>query len=178
MEEETGAGGLPAGMRQNYAKAGLAEADLAADWWAQFDRWFAEAVGSGLLVEPNAMVLATATPDGRPSVRTVLLKEYDEHGFVFFTNYLSRKGRELLANPAVALVFPWVPLQRQVVVAGTAERVDRAASEAYFASRPRGSQLGAWASRQSEVVASRAALEHAPSLPALGRRQPQARLRH
>lgn len=155
----TGDTPAPAAMRNEYAAdLGLTEADLAADWHTQFDRWFADAVAFGL-PEPNAMVVGTADPAGRPSGRTVLLKGYDPEGFVFFTNHLSRKGVEATANPYASLVFPWFPMQRQVVVAGRVAPVDRATSEAYFASRPRGSQLGAWASPQSQVVSGRAALE-------------------
>ncbi|MFG1953129.1 pyridoxamine 5'-phosphate oxidase [Micromonospora sp. NPDC048830] len=146
-------------MRNEYAaELGLSEADLAADWLTQFARWFADAAASGL-PEPNAMVVGTADAAGRPSGRTVLLKAYDREGFVFFTNHGSRKGVEALANPYASLVFPWFPLQRQVVVAGRIEPIDRAETEAYFASRPRGSQLGAWASTQSRVIPDRAALE-------------------
>ncbi|MEU1587413.1 pyridoxamine 5'-phosphate oxidase [Micromonospora sp. NPDC005710] len=146
-------------MRNEYAAdLGLTEADLAVDWHTQFDRWFADAVAFGL-PEPNAMVVGTADPAGRPSGRTVLLKGYDPEGFVFFTNHLSRKGVEATANPYASLVFPWFPMQRQVVVAGRIAPVDRAATEAYFTSRPRGSRLGAWASPQSQVVPDRAALE-------------------
>ncbi|MGQ5263375.1 pyridoxamine 5'-phosphate oxidase [Micromonospora sp. ZYX-F-536] len=146
-------------MRNEYAAdLGLTEADLAADWHTQFDRWFADAVAFGL-PEPNAMVVGTADAAGRPSGRTVLLKGYDPEGFVFFTNHLSRKGVEASANPYASLVFPWFPMQRQVVVTGRIAPVDRATSESYFASRPRGSQLGAWASPQSQVVPDRAALE-------------------
>ncbi|WFF04210.1 pyridoxamine 5'-phosphate oxidase [Micromonospora sp. WMMD964] len=146
-------------MRNEYAAdLGLTEADLAVDWHSQFDRWFADAVAFGL-PEPNAMVVGTADAAGRPSGRTVLLKGYDPEGFVFFTNHLSRKGVEASANPYASLVFPWFPMQRQVVVAGRVTQVDRATSEAYFASRPRGSQLGAWASPQSQVVSGRAVLE-------------------
>ncbi|MCI4063891.1 pyridoxamine 5'-phosphate oxidase [Micromonospora sp. R77] len=146
-------------MRNEYAAdLGLSEADLAADWHTQFDRWFADAVARPL-PEPNAMIVGTADAAGRPSGRTVLLKGYDAEGFVFFTNYGSRKGTELAVNPWASLVFPWFPMQRQVVVAGRVERVDRAETEAYFASRPRGSQLGAWASDQSRPVAGRAELE-------------------
>ena len=105
------------------------------------------------------MIVATADPPGRPSARTVLLKEYDERGFVFFTNYESRKGVELAANPYASLVFPWLALHRQVLIAGPVERVSRAETEEYFGSRPRGSQLGAWASPQSQVLAGRAAVE-------------------
>ncbi|MEU7585716.1 pyridoxamine 5'-phosphate oxidase [Micromonospora sp. NPDC049230] len=146
-------------MRNEYAAdLGLTEADLAADWHSQFDNWFADAVAFGL-PEPNAMVVGTADSAGRPSGRTVLLKGYDPEGFVFFTNHESRKGVEVSANPYASLVFPWFPMQRQVVVAGPVTPVDRATSAAYFASRPRGSQLGAWASPQSQVVSGRAALE-------------------
>jgi pyridoxamine 5'-phosphate oxidase len=144
-----------AGMRRDYTERGaLLEADLAADWTSQF----AEATAAGL-PEPNAMVVATADARARPSARTVLLKGYDERGFVFFTNYTSRKGTEALANPVASLVFPWFPMQRQVLVAGAVERVDRSETEEYFATRPRGSQLGAWASPQSQVLPDRAAVE-------------------
>ncbi len=150
-----------AGMRHEYAaESGLIEADLADDWHTQFDIWFAEAVAAGL-PEPNAMVVGTADAAGRPSARTVLLKGYDPEGFVFFTNYRSRKGAEALTNPYASLVFPWFPMHRQVVVAGSVEPVDRAETEAYFASRPRGSRLGAWASAQSSVLPDRAALDDA-----------------
>jgi pyridoxamine 5'-phosphate oxidase len=153
-------------MRRDYGAGregeGLVEDELAADWLTQFSRWFADAVAAGL-PEPNAMVLATADTAGRPSARTVLLKEYDARGFVFFTNYESRKAAELAANPYASLVFPWFPMRRQVVVAGTATRVERAETEAYFAGRPRDSQLGAWASPQSKVVAGRAELDAALS---------------
>jgi pyridoxamine 5'-phosphate oxidase len=146
-------------MRRDYTERGaLLEADLAADWAGQFARWFAEATAAGL-PEPNAMIVATADAAARPSARTVLLKGYDERGFVFFTNYTSRKGAEALANPAASLVFPWFPMQRQVLVAGAVEVVDRAETEEYFATRPRGSQLGAWASPQSQVLPDRAAVE-------------------
>ncbi|BFU47331.1 pyridoxamine 5'-phosphate oxidase [Krasilnikovia sp. MM14-A1004] len=149
----------PAVMRRDYTERGpLLEGDLAADWRVQFGRWFAEAVAAGL-PEPNAMVLATASRGGRPSARTVLLKGYDDHGFVLFTNYDSRKGTELAENPYASLVFPWFPMQRQVIVTGAVERIGRAETDAYFAERPRGSQLGAWASPQSRVVPDRAALE-------------------
>ncbi|MFY1619002.1 pyridoxamine 5'-phosphate oxidase [Micromonospora sp. WMMD736] len=146
-------------MRNEYAAdLGLTEADLAADWYTQFDRWFADAVAHGL-PEPNAMVVGTADAAGRPSGRTVLLKGYDPDGFVFFTNHLSRKGVEAAGNPYASLVFPWFPMQRQVVVAGSVAPVDPAVTESYFASRPRGSQVGAWASPQSSVVPDRATLE-------------------
>lgn len=152
---------VPAAMRNEYAAdQGLSEDDLAADWYTQFGRWFADAVAHPL-PEPNAMIVATADAAGRPSGRTVLLKGYDPDGFVFYTNYDSRKGGELAVNPWASLVFPWFPMQRQVVVAGPVERVDRAETEEYFASRPRGSQLGAWASTQSRVIPDRAALDDA-----------------
>jgi pyridoxamine 5'-phosphate oxidase len=145
-------------LREEYTYAGLDEADLAPDPVEQFRRWFAEwrpvAVG-----DPNAMVVATATPEGRPSVRTVLLRGLDERGFVFFTNHESRKGRELAANPQVALLFPWHPLGRQVVVDGVAERLEDEAADAYWATRPRGSQIAALASPQSRPVPDRATLE-------------------
>jgi len=149
----------PAGMRRDYSERGaLLESDLAADWITQFSAWFAEAAAAGL-PEPNAMIVATADPEGRPSARTVLLKGYDERGFVFYTNYTSRKGVEALANPYAGVVFPWFPMQRQVIVTGAVEKVSRAETEAYFATRPRGSQLGAWASPQSTVLPDRAAVD-------------------
>jgi pyridoxamine 5'-phosphate oxidase len=132
---------------------------LAPDWVAQLGKWLADAVASGAFREPNAMVLATADEAGRPSARTVLMRRYDERGVVFFTNYGSRKGRELTANPYASCVFSWTPLERQVVLVGAVERVSRAESAAYFASRPRGAQLGAWASPQSSVIDSRAVLD-------------------
>ena len=144
-------------LRRNYTRDGLRRGDLAADPVAQFRQWFADAVGAGL-VEPNAMVLATT--DGiRPSSRTVLLKAYDERGFVFFTNYGSRKAGDIAANAHVSLLFPWYPLERQVGILGRAERISAAESLAYFASRPHGSRLGAWVSQQSSVINSRKFLE-------------------
>lgn len=146
-------------MRREYDRQkGLSRSDLADDWVTQLGRWLGDAVAAGL-PEPNAMVLATADPAGRPSGRTVLLKQYDERGLVFFTNYRSRKGTEALANPYASLVFPWFPMHRQVVVAGEVSQVSRAETETYFASRPRDAQLGAWASPQSQPVANRAALD-------------------
>jgi pyridoxamine 5'-phosphate oxidase len=144
--------------RREYAARGLAEDDLAASWHEQLDRWLAEAEAAGVN-ELNAVVLATATADGRPSARTVLLKAYDERGLVVFTNYTSRKGREALGNPHASLVLPWLDLDRQVVVVGTVERVSRDESEDYFRTRPRGAQISAWASAQSSVIAARAELE-------------------
>jgi pyridoxamine 5'-phosphate oxidase len=148
-----------AALRQHYVNEGLHTAELHPDWAVQFGTWLAEAVEAGL-AEPNAMVLATADAVGQPSARHVLLKAYDSRGFVFYTNYTSRKGREVEANPRASLVFPWFPIGRQVVVVGSAHRITREETEAYFASRPRESQIGAWASEhQSAVVASRRALD-------------------
>ena len=149
-----------AGLRREYADVGLTEADLATDPVTMFGRWFDDAVAAGLH-EPNAMVLATADAAGRPSSRMVLLKGVDDRGFVFYTNSASRKGAELAANPACALLFPWHPLERQVRVDGTARLLDHAAVANYFARRPRGAQLGAHASHQSRPVADRTALEAA-----------------
>jgi pyridoxamine 5'-phosphate oxidase len=145
-------------MRQEYTWSGLSEADMDADPLRQFEKWLEQALAAHL-PEPNAMTLATATPDGQPSARVVLLKAFDASGFTFFTNYDSRKGRELTANPRAALLFFWPQLQRQVRIEGTVERVAEAESDAYFRSRPLGSRLGAWASPQSEVIASRDVLE-------------------
>jgi pyridoxamine 5'-phosphate oxidase len=145
-------------LRKEYERQSLEESALDPDPIRQFQRWFDEATRSGI-EDPNAMSLATATPDGRPSVRVVLLRGCDERGFTFFTNYLSRKGRELEANPQAALVFHWQPLERQVRVEGSVERVSDEESDAYFQSRPTGSRLGAWASPQSEVIPDRETLE-------------------
>jgi pyridoxamine 5'-phosphate oxidase len=147
-----------AALRRAYGDRGLSEGELAPDPVTQLRRWLAEAVEVGV-TEPNAMVLATADAGGRPSARTVLLKGLDEKGLVFFTNTGSRKGRELAANPWASLVFPWYDMERQVVVVGAVEQVDRAAVQAYFDTRPRESRLGAWASAQSSVIADRAELE-------------------
>jgi len=147
-----------ADLRRHYTRATLDESDVDADPIAQFTRWFAEARAS-LLEEPNAMTLATATADGRPSARIVLLKGVDARGFVFFTDYRSRKGAELAANPRAALVFHWMELERQVRVVGTVRVVSREESAAYFASRPVDSRRGAWASHQSQTIAERAMLE-------------------
>jgi pyridoxamine 5'-phosphate oxidase len=136
----------------------LRESDLDPDPMEQFARWFGDALREDL-VEPYAMTLATAGANGVPSARTVLLKGYDESGFLFFTNHESRKGSEIAANPHAALVFYWNPIDRQVCVRGTVARLSDDESERYWVSRPRGSQLGAWASRQSRVLESRAVLE-------------------
>jgi pyridoxamine 5'-phosphate oxidase len=149
-----------AALRREYSDRGLAETDLAADPMTMFAGWFEEAVSAGLH-EPNAMVVATVSPEGQPSSRMVLLKGFSDDGFVFFTNQASRKGSELAAEPRCALLFPWHPLERQVRVEGTAGALPDEDVKAYFMSRPRGSRLGAHASRQSRVVASRAELEAA-----------------
>ncbi|OKI84816.1 pyridoxamine 5'-phosphate oxidase [Streptomyces sp. CB02414] len=150
-----------ASMRKQYRAEGLAESELAATPLEQFARWFKQAATEGGLFEPNAMVVSTADAEGRPSSRTVLLKHFDERGFVFYTNYESRKGRELGGNPYVSLLFPWHPMARQVIVTGTARRTGRDETAGYFRTRPHGSQLGAWASAQSSVVADRDALDAA-----------------
>jgi pyridoxamine 5'-phosphate oxidase len=149
-----------AAAREEYTRGGLAEADLAPDPFAMFERWYVEASAAGVR-EPNAMVVATTDPDGAPSARFVLLKGFSADGFVFFTNLSSRKGRALAAEPRIALLFPWHDLERQVRVEGSAAPLSRAEVEAYFCSRPRGSQLGAWASHQSSVVAGREELDAA-----------------
>jgi pyridoxamine 5'-phosphate oxidase len=149
-----------AAMRRDYETRGLEETDLLGDPLEQFRRWFDEARDAGLM-EPNAMALATVDASGQPAARTVLLKGLDRRGLVFFTNLESRKGRELAANPRAALLFWWPPQARQVRFEGAIERVADAEADEYFASRPRGSQIGAWASAQSRVIAGRAALEAA-----------------
>ncbi|MFB9316363.1 pyridoxamine 5'-phosphate oxidase [Cryptosporangium minutisporangium] len=148
-------------MRVGYERGQLTENLLADTWFAQFSAWFAEAVAAPEIIEPNAMVVATAAANGTPSARTVLLKDADERGLTFYTHYPSRKGRELTENPRATLLFPWHPIQRQVNIAGTVRRVDPAESDAYWSSRPRGSRLGSAASPQSRVVPDRATLEHA-----------------
>ncbi|MFC0628006.1 pyridoxamine 5'-phosphate oxidase [Kribbella deserti] len=145
-------------MRRTYGLGELLEDQVDADPIVQFERWLANAVSFGV-AEPNAMVLATVDATGRPSARTVLLKGIDQRGFVFYTNQESRKGAELAANPLCALVFPWHTMERQVRVEGTATKLLQDEVDAYFASRPRGSQLGAWASQQSQPVESREELD-------------------
>jgi pyridoxamine 5'-phosphate oxidase len=162
-------------MRREYHREALAEADVDADPVVQFGRWFEQAEQGGLL-EPHAMTLATATPDGRPSARMVLLRGFDERGFCFYTNYQSRKGDELAANPRAALVFWWDKLERQVRIEGRVERTSRAESEAYFSSRPPGSQLSAAASPQSRVIDGRATLERRVTELATGQRDGQVPL--
>lgn len=145
-------------MRKQYATVGMTRDELHNDPVDQFRRWFDQACAAEI-VEPNAMSLATAWRDGRPLLRTVLLKQFDARGFVFFTNLESRKAKQLAENPHAALLFPWVALERQVMISGVVERVSHADATTYFLSRPVGSQLAAWASPQSAVIASRQLLE-------------------
>ncbi|HEU4645860.1 MAG TPA: pyridoxamine 5'-phosphate oxidase [Burkholderiales bacterium] len=147
-----------ADLRQEYVRAGLAEADAHADPLAQFERWFRDAQAAGLPLV-NATTLATVSASGAPTARVVLLKAVERGGFVFYSNYLSRKGRELAAQPLACLVFLWSELERQVRVEGRVDRVPAADSDAYFATRPLGARLSAWASAQSDTVAGRADLE-------------------
>ena len=147
-----------ADLRINYSRASLDEADAAPNPFAQFDRWFKEALDARL-PEPNTMTLATVGEGGRPSSRIVLIKGVDERGFVFFTNYESRKGRDLAANPYAALLFYWIELERQVRIEGRIEKTSSDESDRYFSSRQLGSRIGAWASEQSTVINSRATLE-------------------
>ncbi len=147
-----------ADLRQDYKLKSLDIEDVLQDPIEQFKTWFDEALRSELL-EPNAMTLATANAEGKPSARIVLLKGVDNQGFTFFTNYESRKGTEIAANPHAALCFCWLELQRQIRIEGMIERLDEAASDAYFHSRPVGSQIGAWSSPQSQVIADRNILE-------------------
>jgi pyridoxamine 5'-phosphate oxidase len=149
-----------ADLRRSYALHGLSEDDLAPDPTSQLVAWLDDVVAAGL-PEPNAMVVATADARGLPSARYVLLKGLDERGLVFYTNYGSAKGADLAANPVASVLFPWHALERQVRITGPVEKVDTAQSEAYFSSRPYGSQIGAWSSRQSAVVGSRAELDEA-----------------
>jgi pyridoxamine 5'-phosphate oxidase len=147
-----------AGLRHEYIGEGLRRADLDPNPIKQFDSWFAAAIKAGIR-DANAMALATATADGKPSVRVVLLKTFDEAGFVFFTNYVSSKGRNLEENPRAALVLYWMEVERQVRIEGTTEKVSHEESEAYFRTRPFGAQIGAWASPQSEVIDGRRVLD-------------------
>lgn len=143
-----------ADFRKEYSDRGLKREEMRAEPVAQFSDWFAQATELGLH-EPNAMTLATVDESGRPYQRTVLLKYFDADGFVFFTNYSSRKAKHIATDPRVSLLFPWITLERQVIVQGTAEKISTAESLKYFASRPRESQIGAWVSNQSEVITSR-----------------------
>ena len=156
--------GLPsadevAALRRDYMQRALDEVDLAPDPIEQFGRWFKEALDCTAIAEPNAMVLSTVSPKGQPHARFLLLKGFDAKGFVFFTNYCSAKGRDLDENPRAALTFGWIVQERQVRIEGVVSPLPRAAVEAYFHSRPRGSKLGAWASNQSDVIPNRAFLE-------------------
>jgi len=145
-------------LREDYRSQSLSEAAIASHPLQQFDQWFSEALNAEVR-EPNAMTLATCTKEARPTARVVLLKAYDESGFVFYTNYNSRKGKELEDNPFAALVFCWLDLERQVRIEGRIEKLSNEASDQYFQSRPKGSQIGAWASPQSEVIADRSIIE-------------------
>jgi pyridoxamine 5'-phosphate oxidase len=147
-----------ADLRKEYTLQGLSETEIHPNPFEQFKIWFNQALAAQL-PEPNAMTIATATSDGKPSARMVLLKDYDERGFVFYTNYESHKGQQLIRNPWGAIAFLWVELERQVRIEGRVEKVSAAESDEYFHSRPKGSQLGAWASNQSQVVESRQVLE-------------------
>jgi pyridoxamine 5'-phosphate oxidase len=149
-----------AAMRRSYTRGGLEEGDLAPTWSGMLSRWLDDAEAGGVR-EPNAMVVATAGADGRPGVRTVLLKGLDETGLTFFTSYDSAKGVDLAENPVASVLFPWTDLQRQVRLTGAVRKLDPAASDAYFASRPHGSQIGAAVSPQSHVIPDRATLETA-----------------
>ena len=145
-------------MRQEYAAGSLNETNMPQNPMEEFNVWLDFAINSGL-TEPNAMTVATATPDAKPSARVVLLKEVNDKGFVFFTNYMSRKGRELIVNPEVAIVFDWHDIERQVRVEGRAEKLSEEESEAYFNERPEDAKIGAWASPQSKIVKDRDELE-------------------
>lgn len=158
-----------ADLRREYARARLDEANVSPDPITEFARWFDEAIQAEVH-EPNAMTLASASPEGAPSARIVLLKGFDQQGFVFFTDYRSQKGTELKQNPRAALVFYWPELERQIRIAGSTALVGREESEAYFRSRPRGSRITAWVSHQSQVIASRKLLED--RVPEMDKRYP------
>ncbi len=147
-----------AAIRKDYMKESLSENQVEQNPFRQFDRWWEEAMKAEI-DEVNAMTLATVSPEGKPSARVVLLKGYDDYGFVFFTNYESKKGKELFENPNATLLFFWKELERQVRIEGICEKVSEAESDAYFYSRPEGSRIGAWASPQSQVIASRDVLD-------------------
>ncbi|WP_392531883.1 pyridoxamine 5'-phosphate oxidase [Nostoc sp. C117] len=147
-----------ADLRKDYTLQGLSELEVDINPFIQFKKWFDQALAAQL-PEPNAMTIATATPDGKPSARMVLLKDFDERGFTFFTNYTSHKGQELAENPQAALIFWWAELERQVRICGYVEKVSETESDRYFHSRPANSRLGAWVSNQSEVIESREVLE-------------------
>ncbi len=161
--DATEAGGDPlaglASTRRSYLSGELTEDLLAPTWFAQLRSWFDQAIADERIGEPNAMQVATADTAGRPDLRTVLARGFDEAGVVFFTNYSSAKGRQLAGNPVAAALFSWLPLERQIRLRGPVARIERAETARYFASRPRGAQLAAWASPQSEPIAGRAELE-------------------
>jgi pyridoxamine 5'-phosphate oxidase len=148
----------PEAFRARAMEHGLSNDELDANPIRQFQQWYQEAIATGI-PEPNGMSLATVDEKGQPWVRTVLLKLYDERGYVFFTNYESNKSRQIAGHPQVALLFPWVGLARQIQITGSASRISTAESLKYFATRPRGSQIGAWASPQSQVISSRSLLD-------------------
>jgi pyridoxamine 5'-phosphate oxidase len=148
----------PEFVRREYGRGELREEDLLPDPIAQFARWFQDAMSAGL-VDPNAMSLATATPAGETTIRTVLLKGYSDEGFVFFTNLESTKAKQIASNPNVSLLFPWLPLERQVIINGTAARLSLAEVTRYFLSRPRESRIAAWVSPQSRIIEARKVLE-------------------
>jgi len=160
-------------LRRNYTQAGLDRKDLASDPLKQFTQWFTQAQEAGL-IEPNAMTLCTVGAKGRPSARTVLLKSFDKHGMVFFTNFESRKSRDIAATGRVALLFAWLGLERQVEVIGKARKVTKDESAGYFAQRPYGNQLGAWVSAQSSVITTRQELER--ELEALKKKYPEGQV--
>ena len=147
-----------AAMRRQYGEIGLIESEMPANPFSLFDTWLKQAAENEIIVEPNAMVLSTEVDD-QPTSRTVLLKDLTNQGFTFFSNYDSRKAKQISKNNNVSLLFPWYPMERQVIVLGSAKKISRSDSEKYFASRPRGSQIGAWASEQSMELSSRAELE-------------------
>ena len=145
-------------LKKQYSDAGISKQSVLECAVNQFSIWYDQAVESGI-AEPNGFVLSTVSVDSRPSQRTVLMKSYDEDGFVFYTNHHSRKGKQIETNNAVSMLFPWYELHRQIIIEGNVTKLDEKRSGEYFSSRPRGSQVGAWASRQSEVIGSRSALE-------------------
>lgn len=148
-----------ADYRREYTSGGLSRADLHESPFEQFEQWFKQVCAVERLYDANAMTLATVSSEGKPTVRTVLLKSFDEQGFVFFTNYTSQKAQQIEANPKVALLFPWTELDRQIEITGVAHRVSQMDNDEYILSRPRGSQLGAWASKQSSVIENRSVLD-------------------
>ncbi len=148
-----------ADLRKDYTQSGLVETDVDPNPFKQFQKWFDQTLAAQL-PEPNAMTLATVSQDGKPRARIVLLKNFNEQGFVFYTNYNSQKGQELAQNPWAALIFWWAELERQVRIEGSVEKVAESESDEYFHSRPVGSQLGAWASQQSQIIDNREVLEH------------------